>query len=179
MSRIGSAYAQGLYTLAAEEALTGQILQQLQVLDESFSENPDFIRLLSAPNLSKQERCQILDDSFRGKIHGYVLNYLKLLTEKGYIRHFSDSVRAYTDQYNADNGVLVVEAVSAVALSQQQKTRLIQKLEAMTGKIVQLRQRIDPQVLGGLRLDYDGKRIDGTVKNRLEAVGKLLQNTVI
>ena len=34
-------------------------------------------------------------------------------------------------------------------------------------------------MLGGLRLSYDGKQVDGTVKNRLDAIGKLLKNTVL
>ena len=83
MTQIGSVYGQALYSLALEESLTGEILGQLAVLDDSFRENPDFIRLLSSPNLSKQERCAILDDSFRGKVNGYVLNFMKILTEKG------------------------------------------------------------------------------------------------
>ena len=50
---------------------------------------------------------------------------------------------------------------------------------AITGKTVELHCRIDPTVLGGIRLDYDGKRVDGTVKNRLDAMAALLKNTVL
>ena len=179
MTQIANVYAQGLYTLAAEEGLCRQILEQLKVLDASFAQEPAFQRLLMAANLRKDERCKILDDSFRGKVHPYVLNFLKLLTEKGYIRHFSDCYRAYQEQYNEDNGILPVYAVSAVALTADQSARLTEKLSKLTGKTVSLTNRIDPACLGGVRLDYDGKRIDGTVQSRLDALSTLLKNTVL
>lgn len=179
MTQIGSVYGQALYSLALEESLTGEILGQLAVLDDSFRENPDFIRLLSSPNLSKQERCAILDDSFRGKVNGYVLNFMKILTEKGYMKHFSACRKAYEGQYNLDNGILPVTAVTAVAMTEGQITRLADKLHTITGKQIQLQNRIDPSILGGVRLDYDGKRLDDTVSHRLDAIRGLLKNTVL
>ncbi len=179
MTQIGNVYAQGLYALAAEEKLCLQILEQLKALDAAFAQEPEFLRLLAAANLHRDERCKILDESFRDKVHPYVLNFLKLLTEKGYIRHFPDCCKAFQEQYNADNGILPVCAVSAVALTQAQTARLTEKLCKLTGKTVVLTNRIDPACLGGVRLDYDGKRVDGTVSSRLEAVGTLLKNTVL
>jgi F0F1-type ATP synthase delta subunit len=38
---------------------------------------------------------------------------------------------------------------------------------------------VDAACIGGVRLDYDGKRVDGTVSNRLEKLGSLLKNTVL
>lgn len=179
MTQIGITYAQALYDLAAQEGLTEQILQQLQVLSSSFSETPEFLRLLSAPNVSKQERCRVIDDSFRGKIHAYVLNFLKILTEKGYARYFGDCCKAFEDQYNADNGILPVRTVTAIPMNSDQQARLTEKLQSITGKTVRLENRVDPACLGGVRLNYDGKQVDGTVKNRLDAIGNVLKNTVL
>ena len=172
-------YAQALYSLAREEGLEKQMLEELAVLEQAFAQEPSFLRLLSAPNLSKQERCGILDESFRGRIQPYLLNFLKILTEKGYMRHFGDCCKAYRAQYNEDHGILTVTAVTAVALTGEQSDRLQTKLSKLTGKNVELICHVDPQVLGGVRLDYDGKRVDGTVKNRLDSIRALLKNTVL
>lgn len=179
MTQAASYYAQALYALAKDEGLDGQILGELDVLKQVFDREPEFVRLLSVPNLPKAERCGILDESFRGSVHIYVLNFLKILTEKGYMRQFSDCCKAYREQYNLDNGILTVQAVTAVELTEDQSARLKEKLAAITGKTVALVNRVDPAVLGGVRLDYDGKRVDGTVKNRLDAIGNMLKNTVL
>lgn len=179
MSQIAANYAQALYSLAQEEAQTKQILDEMAALDSAFGQEPGFLRMLSAPNISKEQRCAILDDSFRGKIAPYLLNFLKLLTEKRYIRQFSDCCKAYRALYYEENGIMPVNVVSAVELTQSQREKLQKKLETLTGKTVELTNRVDPEVLGGIRLDYDGKRVDGTVKNRLDSVRELLKNTVI
>ena len=179
MTQAGSVYGTALYTLALEEQLTNQLLEELTVLSNSFRENPEFIRLLSSPNLSKQERCQVIDDSFRGKLQPYVLNFLKILTEKGYMKHFSDCCAAFEDHYNLDNGILPVTAITAVALTEAQSAKLSAKLARTTGKQIKLNNKVDPAVLGGVRLDYDGMRLDDTVSHRLEAIGAMLKNTVL
>ena len=179
MTQVGSVYGEALYTLALEESITKQLLEELNVLNSAFRENPDFIRLLSSPNLSKQERCTVLDDSFRGKVHPYVLNFLKILTEKGYMKHFDHCCAAFEDHYNLDNGILPVTAITAVALTAAQAAKLSGKLSRTTGKQIKLQNLVDPAVLGGVRLDYDGKRLDDTVSHRLDAIRGLLKYTVL
>lgn len=179
MTEAGSVYGQALYSLAHEEALDADILSELEQLGAVFSETPDFLRLLAAPNLPKQERCAVIDNCLRGRVHPYVLNFLKVLTEKGCALRFPACVRAYREQYNQDHGILSVRAVSAVPLSDAQMERLRQKLSAVTGKSVVLENSVEPACLGGVRLDYDGKRIDGTVSHRLDAIRDRLKNTVL
>ena len=179
MTGAGSVYGEALYTLAREEGLSEPILQQLKVLDSCFAAQPDFIRLLGAPNLPKAERTQILDDSFRGKVEPYVLNFLKILTEKGYMRYFSDCVKTYRELYNQDNGILPVTAVTAVPMTDKQVDALTMKLQQITGKRIELVSKLDPNILGGMRLDYDGKRVDDTVAHRMDAVRNMLKNTVL
>lgn len=179
MTQIGNAYGQALYALAKEEGCSLPVLEELKVLEESFLAEPDFLLLLAAPNLSKEERCGILDASLRGRVHPYVLNFLKILTERGSIRCFHDCCKIYREAYNRDNGILEVCAVTAVALSEEQSRRLADKLHAITGKTIELVNRVDTSCMGGVRLDYDGKRLDDTVESRLDAIRALLKNTVL
>lgn len=179
MTEVGTVYGESLYELAKDEGLSRQIGEQLKVLKLSFSQEPDFIRLLASPNLTKAERCQILDDSFRGSVHPYLLNFLKILTEKSYIRYFSDCCDAFTQRFNQDNGILPVTAMTAVALTPAQAEKLAQKLSRITGKQIELQNRIDPSCLGGIRLDYDGQRLDDTVSHRLSSIRDLLKTDVL
>ncbi len=179
MTEVGTIYGCALYDLAAGEELSEALLGQLQVLSKSFGDEPAFVKLLCAHSLSKAERCKIIDDSFADKVHPYVLNFLKLLTEKGYVRHFADCCTAYQMRYNADHNILPVTAVSAVALGDAQVDRLTAKLEERTGKKIELTNRVDPEVLGGIRLDFDGKSVDDTLAHRLESVRNLLNNTIL
>ncbi len=179
MSQVGTVYGQALFSLASEENLSDVILQELTALDQSFRDAPQFLLLLAAPNVAAQERCKVLDECFRDKLHIYVLNFLKILTEKGIARSFSDCVRVYRELYNQAHNILPVTAVTAVPLSEEQLQRLTDKLSMITGKTAQVHNRVDPACLGGVRLDYDGKRVDGSVASRLESVRNMLKKTVL
>ena len=179
MTQVGSVYGEALYALAVEENLSKQIQEELSVLEQSFHAEPDFIRLLCTPNLSVQERCNILDDSFRGKVQPYLLNFLKILTEKGYMRHFFDCCKTYEESYNRDNGILPVTAITAVSLNPAQAEKLTAKLCQITGKQVKLHNKVDPDVLGGVRLDFDGKCVDDTLTHRLDSIRHMLNHTVL
>jgi len=179
MTEIANVYGGALYDLAKDENLTEQLRQELSVLDQAFTQEPAFVRLLSSPSLTKPERCQVIEDSFRSNLHPYLMNYLKILTEKGYIRHFSGCCKVYRDRYNTDNGILPVTAVTAIPLSDALRSKLADKLTTVTGKQIELPCKVDPDCLGSVRLDYDGKRLDDTVSHRLDSVRGLLKNTVL
>lgn len=179
MSVIAKNYGGALYSLASDEGLADQILSELQVLDAAFAAEPRFLSLLSNPSIPKEERCGIADDSFRDQVHPYVLNFLKLLTEHGYAHSFSACRKEYVDRYNEAHGILPVRAVTAVEVSPALKERLEAKLRAVTGKTVDVTYTIDPDCIGGIRLDMDGSRLDGTVRRRLDDLRDALKSTVV
>ena len=179
MTQLGTVYGEALYELALSEGLDEAIRQELTVLEQAFREEPDYSRLLRSPNLSKAERCGILDEAFRGRVQPYLLNFLKILVEKGYVGSFPQCCAAFTRRYNEDHGILPVTAVTAVALTPEQTAALTEKLSRITGKTVALCNRVNPDVLGGVRLDYDGKRLDDTVSHRLESIHSLLKKDVL
>lgn len=179
MSQIADTYGNSLYSLSLEEGLADTILAQMEIVRDVIEKEGDFIRLLSAGNLTREERASILDACFGNRVHPYLLNFLKILGEKGYIRQFGACFVAFRASYYDDNGILPVSVVSAIALQEDQIVRLKEKLDGITGKNVQLSCSVDPACLGGIRLDYDGKRIDGTIAARLDALSQQFRNTTL
>ena len=70
-------------------------------------------------------------------------------------------------------------AVTAAPLSDELRRKLESKLSAVSGKTIDLTCRVDPGILGGVRLDWDGKQLDGTVRRRLDDIRDILRNTVL
>jgi len=179
MTRTAKLYGSALYDLAVEEQCTAELLAELNVLRESFRQEPDFVYLLATPSLSKEERCGILDQSFRGKIDGYLLNFMKILCENGTIRQFGDCAQEYKRRYNEDNGILEVQAVTAVPMNEALTAKLRDRLADVTGKRIELSCKVDPSCLGGVRLEMDGLQMDGTVQQRLDTMRRQLAETVL
>ena len=179
MTQTAKNYGNALYELARDEGLSEDIYAQFSQVTEIFSQTPDYIRLLSTPTVSKQERCAVLDEAFGGRLQPYLLNFLKILCQKGYIRQHGDCFAQYRSRYNEDHGILSAVAVTAAPLTPVLREKLVQKLCTVTGKQVHLELRVDPSVLGGVRLEMDGRQLDGTVKQRLNTLRQSLSQTVL
>ena len=162
MTEIARMYGGSLYDLAAEEGLETRILDELDEAAKLIRDDPEYLRLLSTPSIPKKERCALLDEAFRGQVHLYVLNFLKILCENGTLRELPGCARAYRIRYNAAHGILEATAITAIAMTAAQTEQLRQKLETITGKRIDLATKIDPSVL-----DIEGTELDGTVQNRL------------
>ena len=174
MTEFGSVYGGGLYDLCVQEHIERDVLGELRELKSIFRENPGFPRLLSNISLSKQERVGIVDAALKGRVHPYVLNFLKILVERGGMPAFEECQAAYTEFYNRDHQVTVADVTVARPLTEKQRAELLAKLKSMSGKDVELREKVDPAVLGGVLLYMDGKRYDNTVRQRLDAIKQTL-----
>ncbi len=179
MSKAGDLYGQSLYDLAAEENLTDEILGEMEVVKGIFKENPDYITLLSEPSVPKHERLQLVDQAFDGSLQPYLLNFIKILIEKGLLREFSACQKRFRKSYNEAHGIADAVVTTAIALDEKELNLLKEKLEKISGKKILLKQKTDPSVLGGVRVDLEGQLFDGTVKGRLSELRRRVDETVI
>ncbi|MEG1895479.1 MAG: F0F1 ATP synthase subunit delta, partial [Oscillospiraceae bacterium] len=75
MNKIANVYAGALFEISLEEKKDGEILSQVKTLKTVFEENPQFIEVLAAPMISKEEKLALIDNTFKGNVDGYVLNF--------------------------------------------------------------------------------------------------------
>lgn len=179
MTDVGKMYGGALYELTAEDGCEEAARGQLREVVTLLRENPDYEKLLCTPSIPKTERCALLDEALRGRVEPYVLNFLKILCENGTLRQLSSCEKEFTARFNEARGILSARAVSAVPLSDKDTVRLKEKLESLTGKKVDLTTAVDPACLGGIRLEMDGVRFDGTVEGRLERLRHDLETIVL
>lgn len=170
MTELAREYGDGLYALTEEENISKEVLEQLITLKNLFREQPDFIRLLGNMSLSKQDRVQIIDQVLRGQVHPYLLNFLKILCERNALNEYEGCLSAFKTLYNQAHGIVEAMVTTAVALDDEQRARMTEKLSAMTGKTVVLNEKVDASLVGGVLLEMNGQRYDNTLKNRLKSI---------
>ena len=170
MTEFGREYGDGLFELCSEEGLDEEVLAELETLNALLKEQPDFVRLLMNMSLSREERLNIADQALRGQLHPYLLNFIKILVERGAVNEFPNCVSAYRERYGRAHEIAEAEVTTATALSEKQRQALREKLETMTGQKIRLKEHIRPDVLGGVLLELNGKRYDNTVQHRLDSI---------
>lgn len=172
MTQTARMYGGSLYDLAVEEQLTDVIQEQMGIIRGLFQENPDYVRLLMEPSIPQDERNSLIEKAFGAQAERYLINFLKILCEKSILTEFGGCCEEFTRRYNADNNIAEAVVTSAVALNEQQCTALKEKLEKISGKKISLIAKVETSVVAGLRVELEGKQLDGTVQSRLSGVSK-------
>ncbi len=172
-------YGSSLYRLAQEENVTGEVMDELSMVQDLLRREPDYVTLLSSHQLPVKERIALLDQAFRDALHPYALNTLKLLTEQGLMHSFGSAADAYRSAYFEDNGIAPVTVISAVALTDEEREALLRRLTERVGKTLVMTEKIDPSLVGGIRVELEGTTLDGSVETRLAAMRSNISHTVL
>jgi F-type H+-transporting ATPase subunit delta len=168
-------YGNALFILAKEEGATENVKNDIETAFAAIKENPEYVKLLDTPAVSKAEKLALIDEAFSA-IHYSVKNLLKILSEKHAVYSFGSVKAEYDRLYDELYGIERVEAITVVPLSDSQSAALEKKLAEMTGKRIILKNSVKPDILGGVILRYSGTQLDGSVKARLQAFASGLQN---
>ena len=82
MSNISKAYADALFELSIEENILEEIKEQTAMLLQVLADNADFVKLLNAPTVTKEEKTALADGVFSGKINKHLLNFIKVMIQR-------------------------------------------------------------------------------------------------
>ena len=179
MTQTARLYGGSLYDLAAEERLTDVIYEQTKEIRKLFGENPDYVKLLSEPAIPFEERKGLIETAFGTQAERYLVNFIKLLCERNILHEFAGCCEEFTRRYHAEHGIAEAIVTSAAALKEDQISALKTKLEKISWKKVELKLVVDPTVLAGIRVEIEGRQLDGTVQSRLSGISRRLNDIIV
>ena len=174
MTDISREYGTALFALACEGQSQEEYALSLETVERAFEQNPDYAEFLSSPSVPLSERLASLDACFGDRLPEHILSMLKLLCEKRRLFCLGEAVREYMALLDASKHVSSARITSAVPLTDDEKRRLIQKLESVCHGKVNAEYFVDGAVLGGLVVEIDGKVMDGTLRQRLRNVKEVM-----
>ena len=176
MTKYAKVYAGALYDLASEEHLEDEILRDLGMVCSCLREMPEYRKLLMTPSVPKDERKELLRQAWEGIVNKYTLNFLYMLCDGDSVSELLNCEEEFKNRYNQAKGIVEVLVTGAVPLTEDQRNKLKKAVEKKIGKTAVLKEKVDPSVIGGLRLQAQGVEYDNTVASHLENLSQLLSN---
>ena len=174
MSVIGDRYAESLFDLAKEENKVTQYLDDIKLVGEVQGSDPQIVQFFNHVLIENDKKIQLLDQSFKGNVDQYVLNFLKLLVQSRRIRYIDDIVKSYIKLSNQYLGIEEGMIYTPYELTDQQIQDIEKAISQKENKKVTLKVSIDPSLLGGIKVQIANRIYDGTIKNKVEMLKKEL-----
>ena len=175
MSEIAREYGCGLYLLAKEEGTVTEMLSEVRGITAILEAEPDYVALLGNLSLKKDDRIALIDTAFSGHAMPHLVSFLKLMTERGYAAHITAALLAFEALYREEEGIALAEVTSAAPLTDAERIALKERLDRLIGKHCELCERVDPSLIGGVRIMVEGQLYDGTVSGKLDRFKRRLK----
>ncbi len=174
MAQTNREYAEALFMLALEENQVSEYSQALGFVSNAIEESPEYIDFLISPAVPLAERLAAIDEAFGGAVPEHVLSFLKILCENRKAYLLSGCIKEFEKLVQASSNRTTATVYSVVDLSESQKDALCKKLAKISGKEIDLVCIKEASLIGGIRVEVDGKIFDGSIKQRLHEVKKVI-----
>lgn len=165
---VQSVYAGALLELAEESNTLDAISDEVRQLGETLEQSPDLARLLDSKVLSEQDRGAVIDRVFKGRVSDLLLRFLHVLNRKTRLGILPGLAPAFRQALQHRRGQIEVEAHVAQPLDATQQADVAARLTQSLGRKVILRQIVNPDLLGGLKLRVGDEIVDGSVVAQLK-----------
>ena len=169
-------YASALFDLASEGGTVTAVESDLDKLGDALRESVELRTLIKNPEVSREQIGKVLAGvgQYLG-LGDLTKNFLGVLAQNRRIADLPAIIRAFHAIAAAQRGEVSAEVASAHALTGEQIATLEQKLRAREGRTVKLKTRVDPDLLGGLVVTVGSKRIDGSIRTRLNSLAQAMK----
>lgn len=177
---VSKRYGKALFELAVESQQIEHVHQELMEVREIFESIPELGDLLSDARLDLHEKREVMNTLLQG-FTGMVNDSLEIIYEYNRMYDILLIIDEFEKKYNDYQKIAQGVVTSAVPLTEEQKQRLSQTMATRLGyQELLLKEKIDPEILGGIVVEANHFVIDGSIKSRLELMRKeLRKNTQV
>jgi len=167
-------YAGAVFALAQEQGAVKEVGRDLEAIDGAIRSDAATRAFFVAPIIDRKEKQRVLQDTFEGKTHQLALHTLLLLVRKRREALLSEVSAQYGRLEMAARGTQPLTVTSALALDPKQMRTLVQQLERRYEMRFEVNHKIDPQLIGGVRVTMGDRRLDGSVAGSLDELSREL-----
>jgi F-type H+-transporting ATPase subunit delta len=175
---VAKRYGTAIFELAKEQDAVMTLQEEILAIKGSF-EDPELKEFLTQPKIPVNEKISVLENALSDKVGHDILGLLILVINKGRQDHISQILEEVLDLIDAHNGRVKAYISSAEALSDKQKTDVINQLATLTKKEILPNYEIDPSLIGGLVIRIGDRIVDNSIKGHFHSMSRELLETQI
>ena len=167
-------YALALLSLSKEEKKLKAYKEQSLALIEAFELNEDYIGVLNTKSIPVETRRDLAKKAFGKKISKNILNFMFLLIERSKVNLAIPVLKKLVKLINEDMNIDEGTVYSVIPLSKLEVTKIEKKTSTILGKKVVLINKIDKELISGIKVIVQDEVIEDSVISRFEQLRQTL-----
>ena len=171
--RLAGRYAKSLLDLAIEKKQLEIVYVDMKFLLSVTNSNPDFVSILKSPVITSDKKIKIIEAITGGRVSEITALFIRLLMRKTRESNLPEIVKAFIEQYNKLNNIHPVKITTAVAMSNELKDAIINKIKSNPEfQNIELQEVVKESLIGGFKLEIGDVLVDASIARDLHDVKK-------
>ena len=175
--KVASRYAKSLLDLSIEKGVADEVYKDMQTFDSVCRNNRDFFLMLKNPIINHHKKLKVLDEVFSQKFHKVSLSIFKLITQKQRESYLSSISSQFLFQYNIYRGIETAQVTTTFPMTEDLRSEFVAAVKKMTGKKVELEEKVDKGILGGFILKMNDRQVDDSLSGKLKELKLKFQHS--
>ncbi|HBG27017.1 MAG: ATP synthase F1 subunit delta [Planctomycetes bacterium GWF2_41_51] len=166
--QIAEVYGNVLFEIASEQGIIEDIKSDLDEIDKFIFAEGSFLEYMTSPYFAVEQKKDLLEKLFAGRLNELTLRFLQTAAMHNRLGILFDIIKKFTRLYKKSKGHREIWMTVANALDQNEIDSVKASLSATlnTDKVT-LQFNVEPAILGGAIIRYEGKMIDNSIRTRL------------
>jgi ATP synthase, F1 delta subunit len=175
MPLVEKRYAEALINISVEQNAIDTYQRDLETVERVYLDDPFFMDFLLNPENETGIKKSVVQKVFEGNVKPELISFLKLLLDKGRIKHLPGIYKEFVQFADEKRSILNISIMSAKPLDTAQLNNITEKFRKLyNASSVKSETKIDPSLIGGVKIAIGDKLIDGSIKGKLKALEGLL-----
>jgi len=168
---VGARYAQALFDLAKDGDSITAIEADLKTLKAMLAESTDLRRLLPSPVFKSDVKGKVLLAlADAGAFNATTKKFLGFLSQNQRVSALPSIITSFEQLSAAHRGVVTAEVVTAIKMTAVQTKAVAAALQKALGKAPEIETRIDPSILGGIKVRVGSRLFDASLRSKLDSL---------
>ena len=172
--RVASRYAKALLGLASERGGLKAVEADLNTLSALVDSSREFELLLVSPVVKPDQKKSVLEKLLKDKLSEVTYSFIILLVSKGREGVVPAIIVEALSQLRTINNIQAATVKTASPLDDDSRAKVLAEVAKLHDGEIELKEIVDPEILGGFILRLDDKEIDASVKRQLKSLGRKL-----
>ncbi len=165
--QVAKKYSTALFNIVREKGLIDKAYEQFEDLDNLVKTDKSLLRFLLAPHILDRNKVALIKDVFDPRLDPLFVEFLLVLIDKHRVGFLHGIIEEFRELVAEQRGMVVARVTTVKPLNDGQRSALIERLKSKTGKSVELDEKVDPSILGGMIVILGDQIIDGSVRHHL------------
>ncbi len=170
-SNVGGRYAQALFDLATETKQVSAVEADLKSLKAALRDSHDLRVLVGSPAFSAEDKGKgLVAIAVKARFNMTTVKFLGLLATNGRASSLASVITGFEALAVKARGAVSAQVTTAIALSPAQSKGLAAALRQALGKDPEIETRVDPAILGGIKVQVGSRLFDASLKSKLDSL---------